>query len=80
MQLVIQQLSHALSNDPQGRAQFVHTGGLSLLQELAEAPESMLKETIQTINSQYPEEIIMHYSPSYSKQLLQKLEPESIST
>ena len=74
MQLVLEQLAKVLAGDPQGRSQFVHTGGLALLQHIAEAPDSSLVEVIQTINSHYPEEIVMHYSPSYSQKLLEKLD------
>lgn len=76
MRIVLEQLSKILSNDPQGRSQFVHSGGLALLQQMAEAPESSLTDVIDTINSQYPEEIVMHYSPSYSQSLLEKLDAQ----
>ena len=76
MQSVLEQLSKVLESDPQGRSQFVHSGGLALLQQMAEAPDSSLTDVIETINRQYPEEIVMHYSPSYSQKLLQKLDAQ----
>ena len=36
MQLVLEQLSKVLEHDPQERTQFVHTGGLALLQQITE--------------------------------------------
>jgi len=33
-----------------------------------------LQEAVEIINSSYPEEIVRYYSPSYSKQLLDKLD------
>lgn len=38
-----------------------------------EAPRSPFKELMQRITAQFPEEIVNYYSPSYSKQLLSKL-------
>ena len=63
-----------LANDPAGRSQFVHSGGLAAVQVMAEAPGSKLKEAVEVLNSCYPEEIVRYYSPSYSQQLLEKLD------
>lgn len=68
------QVGKVLANDPPGRAQFVHSGGLAAVQQMGEAPGSKLKEAVEIINSCYPEEVVRYYSPSYSQQLLQKLE------
>ena len=38
------QAGKVLANDPSGRAQFVHSGGLAAVQQMAEAPGSKLKE------------------------------------
>jgi hypothetical protein len=43
-------------------------------QAMGEAPGSKLKEAVEIIASCYPEEIVKYYSPSYSQQLLEKLE------
>lgn len=80
MQLVLEQLAKVLEHDPQGRSQFVHTGGLALLQQIAEAPDSVLADVVDTINRHYPEEIVMHYSPSYSQKLLEKLDAQITQT
>ncbi|KAI8475961.1 MAG: armadillo-type protein [Monoraphidium minutum] len=74
MRLVLEQAGRVLANDAAGRSQFVHSGGLAAVQQLAEAPGSKLKEAVEVINSAYPEEIVRYYSPSYSKQLLEKLD------
>jgi len=68
------QVGKVLANDPSGRTQFVHSGGLAAVQQLREAPASKLREAVEIINSCYPEEVVRYYSPSYSQQLLQKLE------
>jgi hypothetical protein len=68
------QVGKVLANDPAGRAAFVHSGGLAAVQQMGEAPGSKLKEAVEIINSVYPEEIVKYYSPSYSQQLLEKLE------
>lgn len=80
MRLVLDQLSKVLEHDPQGRSQFVHSGGLALLQEMAEAPDSRLTDSVDAINRHYPEEIVMHYSPSYSQKLLEKLDAQITQT
>eukprot|EP00967_Tisochrysis_lutea_P046056 scaffold55895_cov16-Tisochrysis_lutea.AAC.1 len=72
--LVCAQVGKVLGNDPSGRAAFVHSGGLAAVQQMAEAPGSKLKEAVEIINSAYPEEIVKYYSPTYSQQLLEKLE------
>lgn len=68
------QVGKVLANDPSGRVQFVHSGGLAAVQQMAEAPGSKLKEAVEIINSCFPEEVVRYYSPSYSQSLLQKLE------
>jgi hypothetical protein len=62
---VILQVGKVLANDPAGRSQFVHSGGLAAVQQMAEAPDSKLKEAVDIINSCYPEEVVRYYSPSY---------------
>ena len=49
-------------------------GCVRRLQVLAEQPDSKLAEAVAVVNSSYPEEIVRYYSPTYSTQLLQKLD------
>jgi len=74
MKMVLEQIGKVLAADPQSRSQFVHSGGLAAVQQMAEAPGSTLREVVEIINSNYPEEIVKYYSPGYSQQLLQKLD------
>lgn len=74
------QTGKVLANDPSGRSQFVHSGGLAAVQQMAEAPDSKLKEAVDIINSCYPEEVVRYYSPSYSQQLLQKLDAMAVNS
>jgi 3-methyladenine DNA glycosylase AlkD len=74
MKMVLEQVGKVLSADPASRSSFVHSGGLAAVQQMAEAPGSNLKEAVDIINSNYPEEIVKYYSPGYSQQLLSKLE------
>lgn len=74
MKSVLEQAGKVLANDPGGRAQFVHSGGLAAVQQMAESPGSKLKEAVEVINSCFPEDVVRYYSPAYSQQLLQKLE------
>ena len=70
---VVHQISKVLPNDPQGRHDFVASGGLAACQAL-DARASALKEYVDVIKSCYPEEIVRYYSPTYGTELLEKLE------
>lgn len=80
MKMVLEQVGKVLANDPPGRSDFVHSGGLAAVQKMAEAPGNRLKEAVEVINSNYPEEIVMYYSPSYSQQLMEKLDTMAAQT
>mmetsp|Transcript_1623 Transcript_1623/g.3749 ORF Transcript_1623/g.3749 Transcript_1623/m.3749 type:complete len:518 (+) Transcript_1623:254-1807(+) len=77
MKLVLEQIGRVLANDPPSRPAFVHSGGLAAVQRMGEAPGGRLKEAVEIINSNYPEQIVKYYSPSYSKALLEELEAQS---
>lgn len=79
MKLILEQIGKVLAADPSGRSQFVMSGGLAAVQQMAEAPGSSLKEAVDIINSCYPEEIVKYYSPGYSQQLLEKLEQMAVN-
>jgi hypothetical protein len=67
------QVGHVLSSDPTGRTAFVQSGGLAAVLAMAEANPG-LREPVEAISGVYPEDVVQYYSPSYSQQLLQKLE------
>ena len=71
---VVHQISKVLPNDPQGRHDFVASGGLAACQALDARSGSALKEYVDVIKSCYPEEIVRYYSPTYGTELLEKLE------
>jgi hypothetical protein len=71
---VVHQISKVLPNDPQGRHDFVASGGLAACQALNARSGSALKEYVDVIKSCYPEEIVRYYSPTYGTELLEKLE------
>lgn len=80
MKIVLEQLGKVLATDATGRSTFVHSGGLARLQQMAEQDGSRLAEAVAVINSSYPEEIVRYYSPTYSTQLLQKLDAMAAET
>ena len=71
---VVHQISKVLPNDPQGRHDFVASGGLAAVQALDALRLRALKEYVDVIKSCYPEEIVRYYSPTYGTELLEKLE------
>jgi len=71
---VLQQIAKVLPNDAAGRHDFITSGGFAVVQQLDAESGSKLKEHVDVINSCYPEEIVKYYSPSYSAELLAKLE------
>lgn len=71
--VVLEQLGKVLAGDASGRTAFVHSGGLSKVQEIAERPGNRHKDLVAVVNNHFPEEVVRYYSPAYSQQLLQKL-------
>lgn len=73
-QYVIHQFAKILPNNPAARKDFVTKGCLQKIQLIQAESGSKLKDYILTINNCYPEEIVLYYSPNYSKILLSKIE------
>ncbi len=64
-----------LLNDDGGRNKtaFVQSGGLQLVQELGEEPDSPFHAVAMTVVSHFPQELVNRYSPAYNRALLEKL-------
>ncbi|CAL1164492.1 unnamed protein product, partial [Cladocopium goreaui] len=71
---VVQQFAKVLPNDMEARKAFVQSGSLQKLQEVQAERGSKLQEMVDTINLQYPPEIVQYYSPNYAQSLLEKME------
>mmetsp|Transcript_40775 Transcript_40775/g.88319 ORF Transcript_40775/g.88319 Transcript_40775/m.88319 type:complete len:508 (+) Transcript_40775:68-1591(+) len=75
LKYVVQQLfAKVLPNDMEARKAFVQSGSLQKLQEVQAERGSKLQEMVDTINLQYPPEIVQYYSPNYAQSLLEKME------
>ena len=88
LKYVVGQFSKVLPHDVAARREFVTSGGLQRLQEIASKYGSKgtgdalnqglvgtkMGEFIRQINECYPEEIVRYYSPGYSATLLQKID------
>jgi len=80
----IEQIKKIIPNDVMLRREFVTSGSLKILQEIAQkfisknpgdpTYHSSMAENIMLINKCYPEEIIQYYSPGYSEILLSRME------
>lgn len=83
LKYVIGQFAKILPHDVTARREFVTSGSLQRLQEIASGLTANEKsgaltgtkmgEYIRTINECYPEEIVRYYSPGYSTTLLEKV-------
>jgi len=71
---IVEQLSKVLPNDPQGRKDFVLSGGFAKVQQLHVHDGSELADAIESINSCYPVDDVQYYSPADPDQILQKLD------
>ena len=83
---VILQFSKILPNDVGMRRQFVTSGALQRLQEVAslakkdpESASAQLDDLVNTINKCFPDEVIKYYSPGYSETLLKKVDNFSVT-
>ena len=63
-----------LPHDVMARRNFVQSGGLQYIQELAEAHGGELASIVEEINKCFPAEIVQYYSPGYSKTLMDKID------
>jgi len=80
----IEQLTKIIPNDVNLKRDFVSSGSLRALQEIAQkyisnnpsnpSYHSKMAENILLINNCYPEEIVRYYSPGYSEILLSRLD------
>lgn len=73
LKYIIAQYAKVFKTDVAGRQNFVVTGGLQRLQTIQAEQGSKLKDAIDAVNQCYPEEVIRHYSPAYSKELMTKI-------
>ncbi|CAK9065506.1 unnamed protein product [Durusdinium trenchii] len=74
LKYVVQQFAKVLPNNVEARKAFVQSGSLQKLQEVQAESGSKLQEMVDTINLQYPPEIVQYYSPNYAQALLEKME------
>ena len=80
----IEQLAKIIPSDVTIRKDFVTSGSMKILQEIAQkyvskdvnnsSYYSKLAENILMINNCYPEEIVKYYSPGYSEILLTRID------
>lgn len=71
---VLERLTHVLATDPTNcKAAFVQTGGLQLVQELAEEPDSPFVAAVGKITALYPQELVNRFSPAYNRALMEQL-------
>lgn len=70
---ILSQFKNVLPNDVQARRNFVQSGGLQYIQELAEKHSEDMGPLVEEINKSFPAEIVQYYSPDYAKTLLSKI-------
>ena len=74
LKYVCGQFAKILPTDTGAKREFVANRGLATLQRITAEPGSKLAESIRTINSCYPPEILQYYSPDYAGTLLDKID------
>jgi len=77
LKYVVHQFAKVLPHDVAARRSFVTSGGLQKVLELQPEPGSKLGDFVNAIKEVYPPEIVDYYSPNYSKQLLDMLDPNA---
>ncbi|KAL0487699.1 HEAT repeat-containing protein [Acrasis kona] len=73
---VVAQYAKVLPNDQDARRKFAETKGLAKLQ-IIHTDDDELRESIQSINGCYPDEVVKFYSPNWDKEILNRIEDES---
>jgi HEAT repeat protein len=73
--VVVERFALILNQDTETRRAFVQSGGIQRLQELKEQadPAGDLFMHIEDVNSLYPEDLILYYTPGYARDLLMGL-------
>ena len=72
---MLDRLATVLAADSSGnlKTAFVQTGGLQLIQEFGEEPNSPYQSSVSPITNLFPIELVNRYSPAYNRALLDKL-------
>lgn len=55
------------------KANFVELGGLQLVLEMSEDPETLLQDHATKVAALFPQELVNRYSPAYNRAILEKL-------
>ncbi|KAL8274812.1 hypothetical protein Esti_001287 [Eimeria stiedai] len=67
LKCIVQQFAKVLPNDPKARRTFVQTGALETLLRIRETEAaSEVLDSIQSVCTLYPPEVVNYYSPGYS--------------
>ena len=74
IKVVLAQMAKVLPNSAEARHMFVKSGAFSKVQHLDLSSDAQLRDSVDIINSCYPDEIVKFYSPGYQSSLLEKLE------
>jgi len=74
LKYVCGQFAKILPSDIGAKREFVANRGLATLQKIKAEPGSKLADSIHTINSCFPPEIVQYYSPDYAQTFLDKID------
>ncbi|KAL8430361.1 hypothetical protein Efla_001126 [Eimeria flavescens] len=76
LKCIVQQFAKVLPNDPKARRTFVQTGALETLLKIRETDAAAdVLDSIQSVCTLYPQEVVNYYSPGYSG-----MKPQLLST